>query len=162
MIHGDAKYDDKANTFTDAQYLKLERARSFIFVRNNKRFERDFNEAWSQVREMYQICQRLGVRFLVVLIPDELQVNDQLQQKVVNASRLGPESFDFSLPNKMLVAKFRESAIDYIDLRGDFASISKSMKLYKPNDSHWNLAGNRTASEIIAKHMGAAGQYVPQ
>jgi hypothetical protein len=158
VIHGDAKYDEKANTFTDAEYLGLERARSFIFVRNNKRFERGFDEAWSQVREMYQICQRLGIRFLVLLIPDELQVNDQLQQRVINASRFRPESFDFSLPNQMLIGKFRESSIDFIDLRDDFASISKSMRLYKPNDSHWNIAGNRTASEIIAKHMAATWQ----
>jgi hypothetical protein len=87
---------------------------------------------------MNQICVRLGIRFLVVVIPDELQVNDQLQQSVIDASRLPPESFDFALPNKMLTAKFRESDIDYIDLRDDFASISKTMRLYKPNDTHWN------------------------
>jgi SGNH hydrolase-like domain, acetyltransferase AlgX len=156
IYHGIATYDDNANTVTDAQYLKLERAGSSIFLRNNKRFERDFTNTWSHVREINQICARLGIRFLVVVIPDELQVNDQLQQRVIDASRLPPESFDFSLPNKMLITKFRESDIDYIDLRDDFASISKSMRLYKPNDPHWNIAGNRTASEIIAKHMMAA------
>jgi hypothetical protein len=156
IIHGNATYDDNANTVTDAQYLKLEHARSSIFLRNNQRFERDVSNSWSHVREMNQICARLGIRFLVVVIPDELQVNDQLQQRVIDASRLPPESFDFGLPDKMLIAKFREGDIDYIDLRDDFASISKSMRLYKPNDSHWNIAGNRTASEIIAKHMMAA------
>jgi hypothetical protein len=153
--HGNAKYDDNANSVTDAQYLKLESAVSSIFLKNNKRFERDFTDAWSHVREINQICARLGIRFLVVVIPDELQVNDQLQQRVIDARRLPPESFDFGLPNNMLIAKFRESNIDYIDLRDDFASISKSMRLYKPNDTHWNIAGNRTASEIIAKHMMA-------
>jgi hypothetical protein len=155
IIHGNGRYDDNAKTVTDAQYLKLERAGSSIFWRNNKQFERDFTDTWSHVREMNQICVRLGIRFLVVVIPDELQVNDQLQQSVIDASRLPPESFDFGLPNKMLTAKFRESDIDYIDLRDDFASISKTMRLYKPNDTHWNVAGNRTASEIIAKHMMA-------
>ncbi|MFZ2079690.1 MAG: SGNH/GDSL hydrolase family protein [Xanthobacteraceae bacterium] len=153
--HGNAKYDDNANSVTDAQYLKLESAVSSIFLKNNKRFERDFTDAWSHVREINQICARLGIRFLVVVIPDELQVNDQLQQRVIDARRLPPESFDFGLPNNMLIAKFRESNIDYIDLRDDFASISKSMRLYKPNDTHWNISGNRTASEIIAKHMMA-------
>ena len=155
IIHGNSTYDDNANSFTDAQYLNLERARSSIFLRNNKQFERDFADTWSHVREINQICARLGIRFLVVVIPDELQVNDQLQQSVIDASRSPPESFDFGLPNKMLIAKFRESDIDYIDLRDDFASISKTMRLYKPNDPHWNIAGNRTASEIIAKHMMA-------
>ena len=158
IIHGNSTYDDNANSFTDAQYLNLERARSSIFLRNNKQFERDFADTWSHVREINQICARLGVRFLVVVIPDELQVNDQLQQSVIDASRSPPESFDFGLPNKMLIAKFRESGIDFIDLRDDLASISKSMRLYKPNDSHWNIAGNRTASEIIAKHMAATWQ----
>lgn len=156
IIHGKATYHDNAKTVTDAQYLNLERARSSIFLRNNKPFEHDVGNSWSRVREMSQICERLGIRFLVVVIPDELQVNEQLQQRVIDASRLPPESFDFGLPDKMLIAKFREGDIDYIDLRDDFAFISKSTRLYKPNDSHWNIAGNRTASEIIAKHMMAA------
>jgi lysophospholipase L1-like esterase len=154
--HGNGKYDDNAKSVTDAQYLKLESAVSSIFLKNNKRFERDFTDTWSHVREINQICTRLGIRFLVVVVPDELQVNNQLRQSVIDASRLPPESFDFGLPNKMLTAKLRESDIDYIDLRDDFASISKTMRLYKANDTHWNVAGNRTASEIIAKHMMAA------
>src|SRR5262249_38631319 len=64
IVHGNVKYDDNANSFTDAQYLKMERAKSFIFLRNNTRFEQAFNDTWSPVREMYQICQRLGIRFL--------------------------------------------------------------------------------------------------
>ena len=153
IIHGDGAYDDNINTFTDAQYLKLEHARSFIFLRQKRPFEHDFIAAWSHVRELKDICDRKGIRFSVVVIPDEVQINDQLKQKVIEAYRLSPESFDFTLPNNMLIAKFHENDIDYIDLRDAFASISKSTRLYKPNDSHWNIAGNRVASEIIAKHM---------
>ena len=156
--HGNGKYHDNANSVTDAEYLKLESAVSRIFLKSNKRFERDFIATWSHVLEINQICARLGIRFLVVVIPDELQVNKQLQQSVIDASRLPPESFDFGLPNEMLIAKFRESGIDFIDFRDDLASISRSMRLYKPNDTHWNIAGNRTASEIIAKHMAATWQ----
>jgi len=153
IIHGGGKYDDSAVAFTDAEYLKLEYARSFIFLKNNNRFGRDFTAAWSHVREMKHICERQGIRFLVVLIPDEVQVNDELRQVVINAYGLGAESFDFRLPNDMLIVKFRENDIDYIDLLEDFIPASRKTRLYKPNDSHWNIAGNRIASDIIRQHM---------
>jgi len=102
---------------------------------------------------MKHICERQGIRFLVVLIPDEVQVNDELRQVVINAYGLGAESFDFRLPNDMLIVKFRENDIDYIDLLEDFIPASRKTRLYKPNDSHWNIAGNRIASDIIRQHM---------
>jgi hypothetical protein len=152
-IHGDWKYDDDSATFTDAEYLKLEYARSQIFLRQNKHFERDFAAAWSHLQELKIVCDRKRILFTIVLIPDEVQVNAMLKKQVVDSYRLSPEAFDFSLPNNMLTAKFRGSNIDYIDLLDEFATASLTKRLYKLNDSHWNIAGNRTASDIIAKHI---------
>jgi hypothetical protein len=158
IIHGDTKYDDDSVTFTDAEYLKLEQAKTFIFVKNNAAFLRDFAAAWTHVVTMKQICEREGIEFVVVVIPDEVQVNEQLKRQVINAYGLPTDRFDFRLPNDLLATKFNEDKVAYIDLLDEFKSASANSKLYKANDSHWNIAGNRKAADVIRAHLLADWQ----
>ncbi|MGC1697330.1 MAG: hypothetical protein WA796_01165, partial [Pseudolabrys sp.] len=64
-------------------------------------------------------------------------------------------SFDFTLPNKLLRARFEELKIDYIDLLTEFSAHSLNDRLYRPNDSHWNIAGNELAARLILQHVSA-------
>ena len=45
--------------------------------------------------------------------------------------------------------------IDYLDLLPSFVAASKTTRLYKPNDTHWNIAGNSFAAELISRHLKA-------
>ncbi|MGB9053316.1 MAG: hypothetical protein WCC54_13470, partial [Pseudolabrys sp.] len=74
---------------------------------------------------------------------------------VVVASGLPPASFDFTLPNKLLRARFEELKIDYIDLLTEFSAHSLNDRLYRPNDSHWKIAGNELAARLILQHVSA-------
>jgi hypothetical protein len=40
-----------------------------------------------------------------------------------------------------------------LDLLDGFASASTRVSLYKPNDTHWNIAGNKLAAEIIENSL---------
>jgi hypothetical protein len=100
-------YDDNAPTFTDDAYLKLELKRSTIFVRNRP-FAGRFVEAMSYISEIKRLCDSRDISLTIVLIPDEMQVSKPLQTRVVVASGLAPASFDFTLPNRLLRARFEE------------------------------------------------------
>src|SRR5215510_781279 len=165
-IPGDGKYDDNAPTFTYKFYLELEVKRSAIFWRDNRAFEGDcsalvsmqqfcFTTALSYISEIKRLCDSKKIGLTIVLIPDEMQVNKPLQTQVVAASGLAPASFDFALPNKLLHAKFDELKIDYIDLITEFSAKSLDKRLYRPNDSHWNIAGNELAAGQILQHLSA-------
>ena len=165
-IPGDGKYDNNAPTFTDKFYLELEVKRSAIFWRDNRAFEGDcgalvsmqqfcFTTALSYISEIKRLCDSKKIGLTIVLIPDEMQVNKLLQTQVVAASGLAPTSFDFALPNKLLHAKFDELKIDYIDLITEFSARSLDKRLYRPNDSHWNIAGNELAARLILQHLSA-------
>jgi hypothetical protein len=171
---GDGRYDDNAPTFTDKFYLELEVRRSAIFWRDNRAFEADFATALSYISEIKRLCDSRNIGLTIVLIPDELQVSQPLQAQVIAASRLArgslkfpqpPASFDFALPNQLLRAKFDELKIDYIDLITEFSGKSLDQRLYRPNDSHWNIAGNELASRLILQHLsaqlGSGGQANP-
>ena len=154
-------YDDNAPTFTDDAYLALELKRGIIFVRNKvtrlgfRPFEERFAEAMSYISEIKRLCDSRNISLTIVLIPDEMQVSKPLQTRVVVASGLAPASFDFTLPNRLLHASFEELKIDYTDLTTEFSSHSLNDRLYRPNDSHWNIAGNELAARLILQHLSA-------
>ena len=159
-------YDDNAPTFTDDAYLALELKKSIIFVRNQvtrsqmlatgfRSFEERFAEVLSYISEIKRLCDSRNISLTIVLIPDEMQVSKPLQARVVVASGLAPASFDFTLPNKLLHASFEGLKIDYIDLTTEFSNHSINDRLYRPNDSHWNIAGNALAARLILQHVSA-------
>ena len=163
---GVGTYDDNAPTFTDDAYLALELKRGIIFVGNKatrsqtlamgfRPFEERFAEVLSYISEIKRLCDSRNIDLTIVLIPDELQVSKPLQTRVVVASGLAPASFDFTLPNRLLRARFEELKIDYIDLTTEFSNQSINDRLYRPNDSHWNIAGNELAARLILQHVSA-------
>ena len=156
------RYDDNARSFTDNAYLRLELKRSTIFVRNSRPFEGRFAEAMSYISEIKRLCDSRNISLTIVLIPDEMQVSKPLQTRVVAASGLAPGSFDFTLPNNLLHASFEELKIDYIDLTTEFSAHSLNDRLYRPNNSHWNIAGNELAARLILQHVSAQLRPVDQ
>jgi SGNH hydrolase-like domain, acetyltransferase AlgX len=124
-------------------------------VRNSEPFEWRFAEAMSYISEIKRLCDSRKIGLTIVLIPDEMQVSKPLQTRVVAASGLAPTSFDFALPNRLLRTRFEELKIDYIDLTTEFSDHSLNDRLYRPNDSHWNIAGNQLAARLILQHVSA-------
>jgi hypothetical protein len=165
IIHGGSgAYDDNAPAFTDDAYLEMELQRSPMFLRDNRAFEGIFRATLSYISEIKRLCDSRNIGLTVVLIPDEMQVSKPLQTRVSAAFGLAqvslklplpPASFDFTLPNRLLRARLEELKIDYIDLITEFSAQSLDKRLYRPNDSHWNIAGNELAARLILQHLSA-------
>lgn len=152
----DDKYEDDGATFTDEVYLQHTQERSLIFNSNPAQpefFQNAFNDALGDLLKIKEICDYKNITLVVVLIPDEVQVSPILQQKVIEAFRVGPDAFDFQLANKLLATEFEKHNINYLDLFDDFRVASGQISLYKPNDTHWNIAGNELAAEVIDNYL---------
>jgi hypothetical protein len=54
-----------------------------------------------------------------------------------------------------LRARLEELGIDYIDLLAEFSIHSLHERLYKKNDTHWNIAGNALAARLISQHLSS-------
>ena len=80
------------------------------------------------------------------MIPDEVQVNSAVQLEVVTTSNYSPDQFDFTHPNRMLFRELENMKVKQIDLLEPFKQAYTREPLYKPNDTHWNIAGNKLAS----------------
>ena len=152
----DDKYEDEGATFTDEVYLERTQERSLIFASNPAEpefFQNAFNDALGDLLKIKEICDYQNIKLVVVLIPDEVQVRPTLQQKVIEAFGVGADAFDFQLPNRLLAAEFEKNNINYLDLFDDFLVVSDRTSLYKPNDTHWNIAGNKLAAEAMEKYL---------
>lgn len=147
-------YDDKP-TFVDDHFVKLEIGRSEIFQKQSELFQNQFAEAVGYLKQIKDICDAHKVGLAIVLIPDEVQVNKTLQFRVmqIKTFSVSADDFDFTLPNRMLTAKLKDLGIEFVELLDEFTVAAASTTLYKPLDTHWNIAGNKLAAEIIQKDL---------
>lgn len=150
------KYEDNQRTIDDAKYLQNTVSKSNMFVKNpqDNMFKGFVEDAVKDLIEIKKIADSQNIPLTIVIIPDEVQVNAQLQQQVKAAfDPNDPNLLDFELPNRMLTEKLRQANIDYLDLLPNFVAAAQTTNLYKPNDTHWNIAGNRLAAELINQHL---------
>jgi hypothetical protein len=153
LYHSGGVYEDSKKTLTDDVFMHCENGRSRIFIKNYDKFPGLFDWAIAPLREMKRICSARGIDLLIVIIPDEVQVNSELQSEVVNASGLNPDQFDFTLPNGMLSRELESMDVKQLDLLEPFKQASTRLRLYKPNDTHWNIAGNKLAADLIGDYI---------
>ncbi|MCX6354068.1 MAG: SGNH/GDSL hydrolase family protein [Candidatus Aureabacteria bacterium] len=155
VIHGKAKYDDDAASFSEEAFLRIEHQRSCIFIRGNKKLKRVFRRAVDYLVKMQQLCARRGIDFIVVIIPDELQVNTELQHDIMAISSPSRSSmqWDWAQPNTMLAEELARHRIEYIDLYDQFAIVGGKKRLYRLRDTHWNIPGNELAAQIIYERL---------
>jgi len=162
IIHGKAEYCDDCPSFSIKQYLKIEYGRSSIYLVNNKKFLKKLNHAIYYLEQIRNICKLHSINLIVVIIPDELQINQDLlsQVKGVYYPNLEENKWDTGLPNRLLSNELDKLGIIYIDLYEYFSSSSD--RLYRPRDTHWNIAGNQMAANIIHEHIRkhlTSGEY---
>jgi SGNH hydrolase-like domain, acetyltransferase AlgX len=147
-------YDDEGSVFTDAAYIELERLSSGIFQKANRYWQTRLADTVVHLANIKKICDLHGIQLVMALIPDEMQVDTTLQRQVIEASGVGKEAFDFELPNGQLKRELTRLRIDHIDLLPDFRKAAASgSRLYRRNDTHWNIKGNVLAAELILRHL---------
>ena len=149
-------YHDDAPTFTTKTFLRIETKRSRIYLGNGD-FLRQLDYVTLYLRQMRDICRQKNIQFLVVIIPDELQVNTTLQSAILKNSSFPPGAFNFRRPNQLLRHELELLGIPYLDLLDDFEKATLSKRQYKHNNTHWNIAGNEFAANLIFKKLEKMG-----
>jgi hypothetical protein len=152
----DAQYQDQAATFGDGTYLQMLREKSMIFIKNPADpsfFQQAFQDALSDLIKMKEVADYQKIPLVVVIIPDEMQVNQRWQKAVVDDYHVSPDTFDFQLPNKLLAKELTKNNIAHLDLTDNFMKVAVKTPLYKPNDTHWNITGNQLAADTINEYL---------
>ncbi|GAA4397925.1 hypothetical protein GCM10023187_07890 [Nibrella viscosa] len=159
---GHQPYCDSCDTFVRKEYLRIEKERldSWQYhVPENGEFPGGNNGLFEGtvgiLLSTRDYCKAHGAKFIVTIIPDELQVDERLQQDIIaeyfpKTSRL---PYNVLTPTRMLTQRLGENQISYIDFYEAFKNAIPDQQLYKPSDSHWNIAGNEFAAQILADSL---------
>jgi hypothetical protein len=152
---GPWEYDDTSPTVTSETFLKIERWRSRICFQSPKSFTVLLDSAVGKLDEISKICRRRNIALVVVVIPDEFQVSPKLQDAIFESRKKPREesAVDFARPNQMLARELDALGIEYLDLLPAFADAGQRARYYKLRDTHWNIAGNQLAAELIAEYL---------
>lgn len=142
-------HDDEPSLPTD-RFLEIEVDRSWLYVRGGSVLPVAASRVAGELGAMRDVARRAGADFAVALIPDEVQVDERLRADVARASGHAEGDLDFEQPNRLLSDRLRADGIQVIDLLPAFAAAGRTTRLYKPQDTHWNIAGNRLAATEIA------------
>ncbi len=153
-VYGDYIYIDDEASFTKEKFLEIELSRSTIYNKKHNYHNKNLKEITMLVNQMKILCEKNNSELLIVLIPDEIQVNPDIQKYVrEQQTNYKSEDFDFNLPNRLLIEKLDQSGIEYLDLLPEFKRVSVDQRLYKLRDTHWNIAGNALASKLIYERI---------
>lgn len=153
-LYGQRAFDDDAPSMSEASYLEILENRARIYRTDWPRWPEALDRTAAAIADVQRDCRRHDIPFTVVIIPDEIQVDPALRRWLVELAPSYPwAAIDFLRPTRELTERLTTLDIDVLDLTADFAAGSAERRLYKPRDTHWNIAGNRLAARLIADHL---------
>ena len=150
IIHGRTlQYNDDTPTLSEDKFLQIEVGRSDIYAQDSKKLADGLSRVMYFFDEISRVCKEKDIALYVVLIPDEVQIDRNLQHDVVMARHLDNDNLDFDLPNKRLTQELQVRGIKHLDLLPAFKEVGRARRLYIPRNTHWNVEGNRLAASVL-------------
>lgn len=142
-----------AGTFSTATFLAVEHQRMAVARRRPSRaVAAAYGAVDAWVADLRDAARRSGAELLVVLAPDQFQVDAELRRAVAARYEVDLRDYDLERPQRVLGETLAAAGVASLDLLPVFAS-GGGGELYLPADSHWNPAGNRLAAAAIARAL---------
>jgi hypothetical protein len=147
-------FDPERPTFSADAFLAIEEKRMALCLKSERdAFDARFEAAALTLQAFHREVSRSGAEFLVMVIPDEYQVNPAVRRAVLGRNGRSEGDYDLEAPQKRLAELFAADGIPYVDLLPDFLQRAGDGALYRPRDTHWSRAGNLLATEVLMRHL---------
>lgn len=132
------------STMTESRFLEVETRRRRITDPSDAKIAQGYDQLFAGLRHFHSLLEE---RLLVVLIPDEFQLNDALWET------LGGDApgLDRTLPQQRILAFCTDRDIERLDLLPVLRAAEPSGRTYHLRDTHWNARGNLAAGSALAR-----------
>ena len=120
---------------------------------NRDRFEELFTNVALVLERLRASIRESDVELLVMIIPDEYQIDSSLRGQVLEHYGASEDELDLDLPQRRLRDYLDAAGIRYLDLLPAFRQTGERLRLYKARDSHWSIAGNDLAAEHLHQYL---------
>lgn len=138
-------------TFSKKTFLSIERQRLAVCRRIPSAFMKEcYENSIELINRMYLITKEKNILFMLILIPDEYQINKNLQRELLRQYNLKASDYDLKKPQEILIRNLSKE-INTIDVM-PYLEDSKE-QLYFVQDTHLNQKGHFKVAEVIFLHI---------
>ena len=130
------------------EYVAVQQARMPSHLQRSAKQESLAANSIQQIQRIQQSASEAGIPVVVVLLPDENQINPDLQDVLLAEDERS--HYDFGMPQSLLSELFADEGIPTIDLLPVFLDDSRCLYM---NDTHWIPEGHHLAAETIADQL---------
>ena len=124
--------------------------RSDIFLtEDTPLFARHWSHTLEKLNALHEFLLARGVPLLVVLIPEQAQLDQELQRDFIVAVGGRREDYEFEKPQRLLTEWCRRQKVICHNLLETFKQDYHPGTLYFSNDPHWSAAGHKVAAAAI-------------
>jgi len=138
-------------TFSRDRFLSIEVNRMQVSNAGSYRTEANYRYFFAILD---RIADSASGKLMVVIIPDEYQVNDDLFRELL-AMHNRPDTFVRDYPQSRIIDYCRQKALPCLDLLPALRTAAGTQRPYHLNNTHWNSWGNRVAGEAVADFVAA-------
>ncbi|MBI3725578.1 SGNH/GDSL hydrolase family protein [bacterium] len=146
-------------TASDERYLDIEWTRLEQW-RKGASARPPLDEAWRLVGEhlkgIVESSRSAGAAPVVLVIPDEIQVDATLRSRVCAAYSLDENDYDLEQPQRKLKELAQALSVPVVDVLPAFREQGSQGGLYIPRDTHWNARGHELAAGLLSPVLEAA------
>jgi len=136
-------------TFDEEEFLGVEIRRADVFDPADAAMRRKFDEVLAALDRMNEA---LGKRLLVLVLPDQAQVDDALWERV-RAARSDGARLDRELPQREIARFCAERAIECVDVLPAMRTAERGRRTFHLRDTHPNAWGNEAIGQELARAL---------
>lgn len=122
--------------------LRIQRGRREIHRKDSPQLAAKAARAVRHIQRIQQLTAQAGIPLLVLLFPDENQLNPALQALVFP----DPALYDLELPQSLLRELFAQAGVEVLDLLPAFRADSRCLF---QNDTHWTAEGHALVAQQV-------------
>jgi hypothetical protein len=135
--------------FSEDTFLRIEKMRFEVCNPSNYMIEMGFEGVFAGLRYFQHVVKD---RLLVILLPDEFQVNDELYRQILDTST-DYAHYQWDYPQQKIAAFCREQAIRCADMLPVLREGQKQGRTYHLRDTHLNAFGNSLVGAALADEL---------
>lgn len=137
--------------FAPAEFVRLEASRLELAThRHRAELDALATEAGTILERLASDVRASGADVLVMIVPDEYQVNADLRARCLDALGIAADQVTVEQPQRELVRRLEPLGIPYLDLLPEFRAAAATQRLYLPRNTHWSPAGHELAGRLVA------------
>jgi len=112
-------------------------------------------ESWettkSLIKQLAQISRENNAEFVIVIIPEQVQVSDKTWTAIELRHGLDRNDYDMEKLNKLLISFGKENGIRVIDPLSEMREAAKEQQLYFPFDKHLTREGHEVIGQKLVE-----------